>query len=210
MNSGLYERPGVSATRNAAASANWLEAPFTNASNVYRGFMPPVIAGIAEALRPLLLICSVGTGACSVNSCSSESATCTSTTNWRFEAPISSNASRTSGRYRDRIRSRVCPLGAPTRSIEGSLSSEVTSWKVENQTASETCARSSCATAVHNWSWSLTCTSVSPYNRCPHNCPHDVDNPNSAQDGDASRRRGGVRTAHCDQGKGLRDGEQGL
>ena len=40
--------PGVSATRNAAASANWLDAPLTNASNVYRGFMPPLLAGIAE------------------------------------------------------------------------------------------------------------------------------------------------------------------
>ena len=33
-------RPGVSATRSAAARANWLDAPLTNASNVYRGFMP--------------------------------------------------------------------------------------------------------------------------------------------------------------------------
>ena len=40
MKSGLYERAGVSATRSAAASANWLEAPLTNVSNVYRGFSP--------------------------------------------------------------------------------------------------------------------------------------------------------------------------
>ena len=32
----------------------------------------------------------------------------------------------------------LTPFGAPTRSIDGSLSSAVTSWKVENQTASDT------------------------------------------------------------------------
>src|SRR6185295_14502587 len=81
------------------------------------------------------------------------------------------------------MRSRVCPLGAPTRNIDGSLSSAVTSWKVENQTASDTWARSSWATAVHNWSWSLTCTSIPDFNRCPHNCPHHVDNSNLREEG---------------------------
>ena len=40
MNSGLYDRAGISATCSAAARANWLELPLTKVSNVYRGFSP--------------------------------------------------------------------------------------------------------------------------------------------------------------------------
>ena len=39
------------------------------------------------------------------------------------------------------MRSRTWAFGALTRSVDASLSRATTSWKVENQTASETCAR---------------------------------------------------------------------
>src|SRR5262245_65619942 len=45
MNSGLYDRDGLSATESAAACAKRLDAPITNWSNVYRGFSEVAVQG---------------------------------------------------------------------------------------------------------------------------------------------------------------------
>ena len=51
MNSGLYERAGLSATESAAACAKRFDAPMTNWSNVYRGFSDVVLPRPCVRLR---------------------------------------------------------------------------------------------------------------------------------------------------------------
>ena len=162
MNSGLYERAGVSATRSAAARANWFEVPFTKVSKVYRGFIPsadndsdigdakgPVASGVSRELNGSTTVSSGCSwlGLSSTSSCISR-------------APTSSNASRTSGRYRVSSFSLTWVLGTNRRRARSPLAWTVTSWKVEYHTASDTWARSSCAAAVHRSAGSITRSSV--------------------------------------------------
>ena len=50
----------------------------------------------------------------------------------------------------ERLGNFIPPGATLTRTIDASLSRASTSWNVENHTASDTCARRSCATAVHS------------------------------------------------------------
>ena len=150
MKSGLYERPGVSATRKAAARANWFEVPLTKLSKVYRGLRPAARPGGVDASSA-----SAKTGAVPTSdSSSSEFGSISTTMSW-LGSPSSVSASEIIGMYRASMRSRTSVLGTRRVRVPSSTSAE-TSLKVEYQTTSETCSLRSGETFVHSSSVSFT------------------------------------------------------